>query len=460
MENKYAKIEDKTLAPRILELCRRQLAQEIPALMLPLYLFKEYPWDVPGPMATDGLHLFYCPRQVVEDFRADRQAPGRQMLHVLLHCLLGHLPQRRGRKRTALFDALVDWRVQLLMQELLKQEPQVPACETVNFAKPLPALYKKISADSHLVRKAVKLGQCSAVDDHRFWDPVVITVWKAGPGGDGEESTDSSAPGVAATSLGGNALDAGMENVPDWEGISRDLLDGQTFGKLPGALENALRPADNNQISYRQFLRRFAVSKEKLHIDPDGLDSRWYCLGLDLYGNIPLIEPPELSEPPQSDDLVIALDTSGSCSGEVMQRFLRETMNLLRDLSAGQSRFRILLLQCDARIQQEVVLEHPEQVETLLEDFVPKGFGGTDFRPVFSRVEQLRQEGRLPRVQGLLYLSDACGSFPDTPPDYPVAFLIPKEDRPLSFFWQPKIPPWITTLYLDTDEFTIKEASI
>lgn len=448
MKRKYAKIQDKTLAPRILELCRRQLAQEIPALMLPLYLFKEYPWDVPGPMATDGLHLFYCPRQVVEDFRADRQAPGRQMLHVMLHCLLGHLPQRKGRKRTALFDALVDWRVQLLMQELLSGEPRVPVSETVNFAQPLPALYKKVSADGHLVRKAMKLGRHSAVDDHRFWDPVVITGEKAGPGGDGEESTDSSTQGT------------GMEKALDWEGIARDLTDGQTFGKLPGALENALRPAEDNQISYRQFLRRFAAPKEKLHIDPDGLDSRWYCLGLDLYGDIPLIEPPELSEPPQPDDLVIALDTSGSCSGEVMRQFLRETMNLLRDLSAGQSRFRILLLQCDAEIQQELLLERPEQVETLLEDFVPKGFGGTNFCTVFQRVEQLRQEGVLPRVQGLLYLSDACGSFPDTPPDYPTAFLIPKEEVRLSFFWQPKIPPWITALYLDTNEFTIKEASI
>ena len=84
-----------------------------------------------------------------------------------------------------------------------------------------------------------------------------------------------------------------------------------------------------------------------------------------------------------------------------------------------------------------------------------KGFGGTDFRPVFDRVAQLRADGALPRIRGLLYLTDGYGSYPDAPTDYPTAFLIPSEDR--NHF--PRGTEWITRLYLNEHDFTLKEAS-
>ncbi len=109
----------KQTAAQILELTRRRLAQEIPALMLPLYLFRDQPIEKPIPPFTDGAALFYCPQQLIADFKADRNLPARQLVHVLLHCLLGHLPQRRGVKRLPLFDALADCRVQAIMDQLL-----------------------------------------------------------------------------------------------------------------------------------------------------------------------------------------------------------------------------------------------------------------------------------------------------------------------------------------------------
>ena len=45
----------------------------------------------------------------------------------------------------------------------------------------------------------------------------------------------------------------------------------------------------------------------------------------------------------------------------------------------------------------------------------PKGFGGTDFRPVFKWVEE---EGITPSC--LVYLTDMAGTFPTHGPDYPV----------------------------------------
>lgn len=451
----------KQTAAQILELTRRQLAQEIPALMLPLYLFRDQPLEKPIPPSTDGATLFYCPERLIADFQTDRRLPARQLMHVLLHCLLGHLPQRREVKLPPLFDALADCRVQAIMDQLPGQLslPQKTEAwdwpifawmdqpeEPLELQRSLPELYNAVRKEPKLMRKAMRKGAARGLDEHSLWNPAVVAAGAAGPaqGEPGEES--QSGPGQPA---------------PDWQAVMKSLAQqspGSGWGSLPGILQEAFCPTEENQITYGDFLRRFACPRERLLTDPDGLDSRWYCLGLELYGDIPLIEPPELSEPPVPDQLVIAMDTSGSCHGEVGRRFLRETLNLLRDISAGARRFQVLLLQCDAQIQQEVWLESADQVDTLEEAFKLRGFGGTDFRPVFRRVEQLREKGKLSRVQGLLYLSDGWGCYPDTPPDYPTAFLIPTEDRDRCFS-QPCQPSWLTTLYLDPNDFTVVEAS-
>ena len=43
---------------------------------------------------------------------------------------------------------------------------------------------------------------------------------------------------------------------------------------------------------------------------------------MEHYGNLPLIEPLEYKEVNRLEELVIAIDTSGSCSRELVQRFL------------------------------------------------------------------------------------------------------------------------------------------
>lgn len=352
----------KQTAAQILELTRRQLAQEIPALMLPLYLFRDQPLEKPIPPSTDGSTLFYCPERLIADFQTDRKLPARQLMHVLLHCLLGHLPQRREVKLPPLFDALADCRVQAIMDQLPGQLilPQKTEAwdwpifawmdqpeEPLELQRSLPELYNAVRKEPKLMRKAMRKGAARGLDEHGLWNPAVVPAGAAGPaqGEPGEES--QSGPGQPA---------------PDWQAVMKSLAQqspGSGWGSLPGILQEAFCPTEENQITYGDFLRRFACPRERLLTDPDGLDSRWYCLGLELYGDIPLIEPPELSEPPVPDQIVIAMDTSGSCHGEVGRRFLRETLNLLRDISAGARRFQVLLLQCDAQIQQRCGWSRP-----------------------------------------------------------------------------------------------------
>lgn len=54
-------------------------------------------------------------------------------------------------------------------------------------------------------------------------------------------------------------------------------------------------------------------------------------------GNMPLIEPQEWKETQKIEEFVIVIDTSMSCSGELVRHFLEETYGVL---SENESFFR------------------------------------------------------------------------------------------------------------------------
>ncbi|MEG2455801.1 MAG: metallopeptidase, partial [Oscillospiraceae bacterium] len=113
--------------------------------------------------------------------------------------------------------------------------------------------------------------------------------------------------------------------------------------------------------------------------------------------------------------------------------------------------------QCDAEIQGETTLNTGGDIARFLEDFSPKGFGGTDFRPVFQRIAQLRERGEMETVRGLLYLSDGFGEFPAEPPDYETAFIFPKEEQEYAPERNAFLPPWVTRIQLTEEDFTLEE---
>lgn len=81
---------------------------------------------------------------------------------------------------------------------------------------------------------------------------------------------------------------------------------------------------------YRKFLKQFAATEE-VELDTESFDYIFYHFGMEHYGNLPLIEPLEYKEVNRLEELVIAIDTSGSCSKETVQRFLGETYSILSE---------------------------------------------------------------------------------------------------------------------------------
>ncbi len=112
-------------------------------------------------------------------------------------------------------------------------------------------------------------------------------------------------------------------------------------------------------------------------------------------------------------NIVVALDISGSIQETALQEFVAEI-----DVIKAQIRARITVLACDAQLDESGPWTYePWEHLTLPKQF--NGGGGTRFAPIFDWTEQCDMAPDL-----LVYFTDAAGTFPESPPAYPVLWLV------------------------------------
>ena len=237
-----------------------------------------------------------------------------------------------------------------------------------------------------------------------------------------------------------------------WQGISERMqVDLETFGKRrgidPGAMTQNLAAVNRETYDYTAFLKKFAVMGETMRINDDEFDYIFYTYGLQLYGKMPLIEPLEYKEVKAIKEFVIAIDTSGSTSGELVQRFVQKTYNILRSTESFFTKINLHIIQCDADIQEDRKITCQKEFDEYLQTMQIRGLGGTDFRPVFEYVENLRRNKEFQTLKGLIYFTDGCGVFPSQKPDYDTAFVFVDDE-----YNNPNVPPWAIKLVLQKDE--------
>lgn len=421
----HTELEQQAL--EILNWSRQKLATQLPEFLPAIYLL---PLKVSGQEArlwTDGETLYFHPATVVRDYLNRKDHIAAQIMHLIAHGLLGHIPKRQG-QQTQIFDAAADIKAAAFVDRLPLSLPHPGDKETLKHMwewdkLTLEAAYlapesREEAAD--LIRKSKPL----ELDDHSAWIPP--PSGKNGAHGNGTANRWEAAARQVAAALARSGR-------------------GYLFGNMAGELCEDYSDAEESGVSYKDFLRQFCSRQEQQAVDPDSISRAWYHLGLQLTGDAPFVEPEELREDAHALDLAVALDTSGSCCGEVMKGFLGELLAILRDV--GGPRVEMTLIQCDAEIQNVQTLTKEESADSLVNNFTVYGCGGTDFRPVFNYIEQQRQGPEGKHFRGLLYLSDGCGTFPDQAPDYPVAFLFPKEDDDWCRDWL-DIPDWVTQVHI------------
>ena len=407
----------------ILRAARIQLCMALPYMSGPLCALVPMPGDdVTVSAAADGERLFYNASFLATGFlRSERFSP-RLNLHIVLHCLFRHLAGRRGRD-AALWDLSCDTAVESIIDSLpyacLKQRP-APArerflAECRRNMKVLSAegIYRMLLRERLPAYRIAELQRLFAMDDHSLWDL--------------EEKQER------------ERSERQDKNWQDAASRSQTAMDSLLSEQGEGG-ENVMEQlsiAARDDVDYRKFLRRFAAPREILRADTDAFDYIYYTYGLQLYGNMPLIEPPETREEQRIEDFVIAIDTSMSTSGILVREFLASTYAILRSADSFTRKLNIHILQCDNQIRSDQVITSMDELRRFMEDLPLSGGSSTDFRPVFEYVDQLVASGSFTRLRGLLYFTDGMGIYPTKRPDYETAFIL-LEEPPLSV----KIPPW------------------
>lgn len=242
------------------------------------------------------------------------------------------------------------------------------------------------------------------------------------------------------------------QSEQDWKDISEQIeMNLQTFssewGDQAGSLIANLHIANRKVVDYSEFLRKFMTLSEEMKINQDEFDYIYYTYGLDVYGNTPLIEPLEYMETHRVREFVIAIDTSESVSGPLVRKFLEHTFQILKESQDYTRDVNVHVIQCDAKVQADTKITDLRDVDKLMEGFYIRGFGGTDFRPVFDYVDSLKKRGELKDLKGLIYFTDGYGQFPEKMPEYETAFVFLDEGERET----PKVPPWAMKVLIDED---------
>ena len=482
-----------------------ELAAKVMALSIGKLLLKQHFFSaavgrlqlrqIKGTMLTDGRALGYDPAYILRRYKADDALPVHDCLHALMHNIFRHW--NVGYVRQPLWDAACDIAAEALIGDISPDTANDGRAEErmkiiQDFAlevKPLTAekLYAYMDRNDFSDEQAAEYSALFSVDDHRPWHRNRLDPEKEPESelphffpefdGEGEKSDRDMKSGGGQDDSRDSGDDANITEVPQgggdsandiekwldekhnadkselaeqWKEIAKQIQSElESFGRGSDTqrLIDVLERVDCEKTDYSAFLRRFAVSGELMRPDMDAFDIGYYCYGLDLYGDVALIEPPEHREVRRIKDFVIAIDTSGSVSGKAVHDFVQKTYTILKSEESFFSRVNIHILQCDTRIEDCAVINSEEDIERYIDDLEIKGLGGTDFRPVFEYVDGQLAEGRLSGLKGLIYFTDGVGAFPEKAPDYETAFIFLEGDYERND--RPAVPPWAIKLVLE-----------
>ena len=382
-------------------------------------------------LGTDGFVIYYHGEYLCDLYRRSRVFVNRAYLHMVLHCLFCHM-DTMGRRDGRMWNLACDIAAESVIDGLylkcvhiqtppfrmdwygrLRQRLQVLNAEGV---------YKALEEMKLTERQLEHLEAEFLVDDHQYWQ------------------------------LPPDAPKTGVVRQNQWSNNREKLqTEMETMGNRQDedtkSLLEQVQVENRSRYDYRRFLQKFSVLREEMLVDEDSFDYVFYTYGLSLYGNMPLVEPLESKEVSRIEDFVLVIDTSMSCSGDLVRRFLEETYSVLCQSDSYFKKTNIHIIQCDDQVQQDRRITCRQEMEAYMQEFSIIGQGGTDFRPAFEYVNQMLGRGEFHRLKGLLYFTDGEGIYPVKRPVYDTAFVFVKEQ-----YTDISVPAWAMKVILEPEQ--------
>lgn len=464
LDKKISQLEE--LSNNILSLSRNTILVNFRFLDLALSNF-EFVLCLDTTIGTDGKHLFYNPKAILTAFKNEKEYLAHAYLHLVMHCVFKHQFIFKNIDRVkwnlacdiAVENAILELNSKataIQMQSVINQELQILTDKIGKLTA--ERIYKYLVEKNVDQEEIARLNQIFLFDDHRFWyDEASSAGVSSEQQKDPQNDDDSNQKNKSQTGQG----DGGNTNSDDdfrkeqekfWsevaERIQTDLeTASKGIGDQAGTVMQNLKEINREQCDYADFLRKFATINEVMKINDDEFDYIFYTYGLNVYENMPLIEPLEYKDEKVIKEFVIAIDTSGSVQGELVEKFITKTYNILKSTESFASVINIHIVQCDAKVQHDEVITCEDDLENYIKNIKLFGFGGTDFRPVFEYVDKLIEDGQFTNLKGLIYFTDGFGVYPADMPGYETAFVFVDDD-----YRDIGVPGWAIKVVLKKEE--------
>ncbi len=406
-ENRIKEI--KTLAGNVLELARDEILMSFRFLDRSLMELKtEMRPGIEGVSSSDSV-MYYDPVYILKASQRDFRYPARILFHVLLHHIFAH-PFTGERTDAVLWDLACDIAVESVIADF--HEP----CITLDADLGTAGMLRVLRED---------IGPLSAEKVYKYFrknplTPSRVLEYERAFKKDEHDLWHSSSEGEIVIS------------EEEWKKIARQVLaEIRNFsekGTAAESLERNLSEGAAVKYDYTRLLEHFVVMGENLHLSDDEFDYIYYTYGLEKYNGMPFIEPLEYRDEKRIRDFVIAIDTSASCSGETVRKFIRHTFDLLKKSESFFRKINVHIVQCDSEVKSDDRITDIGELDRFLEGMKLFGGGATDFRPVFSYVNELRENREFDDLRGMIYFTDGYGIYPEKKPDFDVIFAFLNED--------------------------------
>ena len=240
----------------------------------------------------------------------------------------------------------------------------------------------------------------------------------ADPGQDSQDGQPGQG-GAKDAAAGMSGVTLGADHLADvWKDrLIRAAQVAKSQGRCPLGISEIVDDLLSPQQDWRTLLALF--------VQPHAHDYDWLKPDRRLLGAYGLYLPTLSGE--KVEDLIVAIDTSGSIGGDELRMFLSEFRGILQ----AYPHMHVYLVTCDAQIWGFEELTSQDPVPTEIQ-----GRGGTDFRPVFDEIEH-----RTLTPSATVFLTDGMGDYPDEAPPYPVLWVLTADHQ---------TPPFGTVTVLDS----------
>jgi predicted metal-dependent peptidase len=392
-----------------------------------MWRIKSWVYDNPkvSTACTNGHAMMFNPAYVLELWTLDCELLISLIVHELMHVMFRH-HLRRGRRMAWLWNVAGD----LMINALMRRDGFTVAADWC-----LPGTRFKVADDKGKEHEFDTLDWPWNLSADEAYARLHSQLKRKGKKDDGQDDDDDAGLGGAGNPKEGEGTDGrqagrnagprpgGVEDAPG-EGeeghqsaaaaemdiasaINDAVAAANQRGDLPGGLGSIVKGLVRSQTCWEDELLEFAMACK-------GCDQPDYGRANRRYIPFGMIIPARAGL--ELDHLVIAIDTSGSCSG-LQPRFA----GVVKAIVDARPPRRMTVLWHDIPVNRVLDLDD-EPALTFQPSMLLRapGGGGTSHRPVFQRIAD---EDWTPTL--MLCLTDLYTSFPASAPTWPVAWVVP-----------------------------------